>query len=96
MNSTNDPISVIENIMLLGIVVFVLIIFCVFFILRLRWWLDRRRFRPTYTSLGNAFQELQTMAVPEIRYQLEEQQKEKADHDDSGGPDDPKGRLPKD
>ncbi|HLJ30570.1 MAG TPA: hypothetical protein VKY85_27950 [Candidatus Angelobacter sp.] len=87
-----DPISAIENILLFGFAVLVLITLCVFFILRFRWWLDHRRFRPTYHALGNAFQELQSKAVPQIRYVLEKQREEKVDEDDDGGPDDPKGR----
>jgi hypothetical protein len=68
---------------------FVILILCVFFLLRLRWWLTRRGFRPSDRSLGNAFQEIQAKAIPQIEYALEEQRKEKTAEDDEGGPADP-------
>ncbi len=61
----------------------------VFFLLRLLRRPKRRRFRSSYGSLGNALQQIQALAVPQIEYSLEEQRREKTDEDDEGGPDDP-------
>ena len=49
----------------------------------------RRRFRPSYGSLGNALQVLQTITRPQIECALEEKLKDKADEGDEAGPDDP-------
>lgn len=74
---------------MLGLILLFLVLpfLCVFFILRFRWWLNRRRFRPSYASLGNAFQQLQALAVPKIEHSLQEQTREKLSEDDDGGPD---------
>jgi hypothetical protein len=40
-------------------------------------------------SLGNALQQLQSIARPSIKYQIEEKFKQKKEEDDDGGPDDP-------
>ena len=61
----------------------------VFLLCRLWPWRKRRRFRPSYGSLGNALQVLQTIARSQVEYELEEKLKEKADEDDEAGPDDP-------
>ena len=81
----SDPLTFMMTAMLL----FVVIILGVFFLLRFRWWLTRRGFRPSYISLGNAFQQIQATAIPQVEYSLQEQEKENIDEDDEGGPDDP-------
>jgi hypothetical protein len=77
------------TLMITALLPFVAIILGVFFLRRFRWWLARRGFRPSYISLGNAFQQIQAKAIPQVEYSLEEQSKEKTDEDDEGGPDDP-------
>ena len=86
MPMDGDPWTLIITMLLLLVAVPIL---CVFSLLRFRWWLTRRGFRPSYISLGNAFQQIQATAIPQIKYSLEEQSKEKTDEDDDGGPDDP-------
>jgi hypothetical protein len=78
----------------MGAILFVIAILIVFFALRLLWWIRHRGLRPTYGALGNAFQELQSTAVPQVQYILaaEQEEKSKEDEDDDGGPDDPTGR----
>jgi hypothetical protein len=90
----HDFTSDLENALVLGGALFVIIILIVFFSLRLLWWVRRRGFRPTYGALGNAFQELQSIAVPQIEYILQAERKKetKEDEDNAGGPDDPTGR----
>jgi len=80
-------INVLDAMLGLMFLFVVLPFLCVFFILRFRWWLNRRRFRPSYASLGNAFEQLQALAVPKIEYSLQEQQREKLSQEDEGGPD---------
>jgi hypothetical protein len=77
------------TLMMTALFLFVVIILCVFFLLRFRWWLTRRGFRPSYISLGNAFQQIQATSIPQVEYSLQEQRREEADEDDEGGPDDP-------
>jgi hypothetical protein len=43
-------------------------------------------FRPSYSSLGNALQQLQHMVQPRVEYVLEEKMKDEADEDVAGGP----------
>ncbi len=62
----SDPLTL----MVTGMFLFVVIILGVFFLLRFRWWLIRRGFRPSYISLGNAFQQIQAIAAPRIEYSL--------------------------
>ena len=82
----SDPLTLATTMLFLIVVVPIL---CVFFLLRFRWWLKRRGFRPSYISLGNAFQQIQAKALPQIECSLEEQEREKKDEDDEGGPDNP-------
>jgi hypothetical protein len=63
---------------------------CIFLLCRRRWRPKRRRFRASYGSLGNALQQIQALAVPQIEYSLKEQRREKTDDHDEGGPDDPR------
>lgn len=66
---------------------------------RLRWRRRRRQgkpslgFYPRGTALGNAFQQLQIIAEPQMTYVLEEKLNEDEDDEDSGGPDDPTRHL---
>lgn len=52
-------------------------------------------FFPSYTSMGNALQQLQAMAEPEVQHILQEKQRQEADEDDEGDPDDPAAHLEK-
>jgi len=55
-----------------------------------RIWFSKRRGRYwTASSVGNALQQLQSIARPSIQYQIEEKQKERAEEDDEGAPKDP-------
>jgi hypothetical protein len=85
----HDFVNDLESAVAMGAILFVTIILIVFFALRLLWWVRRRGFRPTYWALGNALQELQSTAVPQVQYMLEAEHKEetKEDEDDAGGPD---------
>lgn len=82
---TSDPFAILESAAKLVPAAFLL----AFLLGRLRWRPNRRRFRPSYNSLGNALQVLQVIAQPQIEYTLEEKLKEKSEEDDEGGPDDP-------
>ncbi|MGD1070055.1 MAG: hypothetical protein ABSB15_07930 [Bryobacteraceae bacterium] len=81
-----------------GLMLFVGVILLVFFLRRLLCWMDRRGWilysgdPPTYGSLGNAFQQIQSLGEPRIQYCLDEKQAERCK--DEGGPDDPVGHLP--
>ena len=94
MTPGHDFVTDLANAFTMGVIVFVIVILLVFFALRLLWWIRRRGFRPTYGALGNAFQELQSTAVPHVQYilQAERDEESKEDQDDDGGPDDPTGR----
>ena len=94
MTPGHDFVTDLENAFTMGVIVFVIAILLVFFALRLLWWIRRRGFRPTYGALGNAFQALQSTAVPQVQYilQVERDEESKEDQDDDGGPDDPTGR----
>src|SRR6266851_231673 len=81
----HDPFAVLETSAKIIPIAFLF----VFFLWRLRRRLKRRRFRASYGSLGNALQQIQALAVPQIEYSLKEQRREKTDDDDEGGPDDP-------
>ena len=81
----NDPFSALGTLAKIIPIAFLF----VFFLWRLRRRPKRRRFRASYGSLGNALQQIQALAVPQIEYSLEEQRREKTDENDEGGPDDP-------
>jgi len=49
---------------------------------------NRFGFFPTYTSAGNAFQQLQMLAEPQTGYVIEEKAIDKAEEDDNGEPED--------
>jgi len=72
---------------------FVLVVLLVFYARRYLWKRRRRGFLPSYGSLGNAFQQSQAIAKPQIEHSLEQQQKEKTSEDDAGEPDDPAGQY---
>jgi hypothetical protein len=82
-----------------GIEVFVAVVLFVFFLRRLLSWMDQRGWilysgdPPTYGSLGNAFQELQSLAEPRVQYVLEEKQHDESEEDGEAGPDDPTRHL---
>src|ERR1700722_6477704 len=77
-----------------GVVVFVLLAVCAFYIRRVLWRKNRRcggnrfAFFPTYTSAGNAFQQLQMLAEPQTGYVIEEKAVDEAEEDDDGEPED--------
>jgi hypothetical protein len=72
MPINSDPLTRLMTALFL----FVVVILAVFFLLRFRWWLTRRGFRPSYISLGNAFQQIQATAIPQVEYSLQEQRKD--------------------
>jgi hypothetical protein len=71
----------------------------VFFWKRWRWRRNRSRgkrhlgFYPNAAALGNALQILQSFAEPRTEYILEQKLDERAEDEDSGGPDDPVAHL---
>jgi hypothetical protein len=73
-----------------GLVVFVLLAVCAFSIQRALWKMKGRSegnrfgFFPTYTSVGNALQQLQMLAEPQTGYIIEEKLADEADEDDDG------------
>jgi hypothetical protein len=77
-----------------GLVVFVLIAACAFYIQRVLWRKNRRSrgnifgFFPTYTSAGNAFQQLQMLAEPQTEHVIQEKAIDEAEEDDDGEPED--------
>jgi hypothetical protein len=77
-----------------GLVVFVLIAACAFYIQRVLWRKNRRSggnrfgFFPTYTSAGNAFQQLQMLAEPQTEHVIQEKAIDEAEEDDEGEPED--------
>ena len=77
-----------------GLVVFVLLAVCAFYIQRVLWRKNRRSggnrfgFFPTYTSAGNAFQQLQMLAEPQTEHVIQEKAIDEADEDDDGEPED--------
>ena len=76
----------------LGLGIFMLCWFFAFaflfqrFLYRIR---RRRGYYPTTGSLGNALQNLQSMAQPQVVHILQEKQSDKAEDDESGGPAEP-------
>ena len=77
-----------------GLVVFVLLAVCAFYIQRVLWRKNRRSggnrfaFFPTYTSAGNAFQQLQMLAEPQTEQVIQEKANDEAEEDDDGEPED--------
>lgn len=77
-----------------GLVVFVLLAVCAFYIQRVLWRKNRRSggsrfgFFPTYTSAGNAFQRLQMLAEPQTEHVIQEKAIDEAEEDDDGEPED--------
>ena len=77
-----------------GLVVFVLLAVCAFYIQRVLWRKNRRSggsrfgFFPTYTSAGNAFQQLQMLAEPQTEHVIQEKAIDEAEEDDDGEPED--------
>jgi hypothetical protein len=49
----------------------------------------KKGFRPSYSDLGNALQQLQRIPQPRVEYVLQEKLKDEAEQDDQGGPKDP-------
>jgi hypothetical protein len=85
MSMSSDPSAVVENSIKLIPVAFLFI----FLLCRALRRPKRRRFRASYSSLGNALQTLQFIVRPQIEYSIKEALKEEKDEDDEGGPDDP-------
>ena len=77
-----------------GLVVFLLLAVCAFYIQRALWRKSRRSggsrfgFFPTYTSAGNAFQQLQMLAEPQTGHVIQEKAIDEAEEDDDGEPED--------
>jgi hypothetical protein len=77
-----------------GLVVFLLLAVCAFYIQRALWRENRRSggnrfgFFPTYTSFGNAFQQLQMLAEPQTEHVIQEKAIDGAEEDDDGEPED--------
>jgi hypothetical protein len=94
-----SSIDGLEAFMIAGLMLFIAVVLFVFFLRRLLWWMDQRGWifysgdPPTYGSLGNAFQQLQSLGEPQVKYFLEEKQEEKSEQDDECGPDDPTRHL---
>jgi hypothetical protein len=71
----------------------ILIVFACAFYFR-RWNRRRKRgFYPTYSSLGNAFQELQKIAQPPAAHVVQEKLDEREEEDDESGPKNPTEHL---
>jgi hypothetical protein len=77
-----------------GLVVFVFLAIGAFYIQRTLWRKNRRSggkrfgFFPTYTSAGNAFQQLQMLAEPQTEHVIQEKAIDQAEEDDDGEPED--------
>lgn len=77
-----------------GLVILVLLCICAFYVQRVLWRLSRRRginrfrFFPTYASAGNALQNLQMLAEPQIENVIQEKSKDEVDDGDDGEPED--------
>ena len=77
-----------------------ILVFCLVFWAKRRLWQRRVRrgncrpgFFPTYTTAGNALQNLQVIAQPRVEYVLAEIFDDEAEDDDEGGPLDPTEHL---
>jgi len=86
VNHTSDPFLQMEIALFLSLFFFVLIVICVFFLLRLRRKLFRRGYSPSFASLGNALQELHSIGVSRVEHVIHEQKKADADDNEEGGP----------
>ena len=90
-----------DLLLLRGLDGFAIFFACVFFYQRFRWRRNKRLgksnwgFYPSTAALGNALQELQTMAQPQVQYVLEEKTDDTVEDDDEAGPDDPTAHLRK-
>jgi hypothetical protein len=88
-----------DLLLLRGLDGFAAVFACVFFYQRFRWRRNKRLgksnwgFYPSSAALGNALQELQTMAQPQVQHVLEEKSEDTAEDDDEAGPDDPTAHL---
>jgi hypothetical protein len=77
----------------------VVVLLCTFYLRRARWRRRRRAsrkyagFYPSASSLGNAFQSLQTFTRPTVAHVLQEKCDEDMEDDGDGGPDDPIRQL---
>ena len=82
MNHTSDPFLQMELALFLSLFFFVLIVICVFFLLRLRRKLFRRGYSPSFASLGNALQELHAIGISRVEHVIHEQKKAEADENE--------------
>jgi hypothetical protein len=87
-----------SSILMLCLLSYLFFVACVFLFRRFLWRLKKRLgkepgFYPTTTSLGNAFQNLQVIAQPQVEHVLEEKQEEGAEDDDEGAPKGPAAHL---
>jgi hypothetical protein len=82
-----------DQILAIGLYGFVCLFSIVFAWQRLRWRRTGRGFRPRGATLGNALQQLQTIAEPQAQYVIAEKVDEAVDDEDDGGPDDPVRHL---
>ncbi|HEY8998334.1 MAG TPA: hypothetical protein VIM60_10565 [Edaphobacter sp.] len=82
-----------DRILAIGLYAFVCVFSIVFACQRMRWRRTRRGFRPSGAMLGNALQQLQTIAEPLAQHVIEEKEDEDADDEEAGGPDDPVRHL---
>jgi hypothetical protein len=82
-----------DQILAIGLYGFVCLFSIVFAWQRLRWRRTGRGFRPSGAALGNALQQLQTIAEPQTQYVIEEKEEDEVDDEDTGGPDDPVRHL---
>jgi hypothetical protein len=77
-----------------GLVIFVLLAVVAFYVQRALCTKNRRSggnrfaFFPTYTSAGNAFQQLQMLAEPRTEHVIQEKAIDQAEEDDEGEPED--------
>jgi hypothetical protein len=89
--------------MAIGLGAFVASCLLVFFLKRLFAWMSARGWIscpghvPTYGTLGTSLLELQKLAQPQMEYVIEaiQEQEDKVEEDDEGGPDDPTRHLKK-
>jgi len=83
----------IDQILGIGLYGLVCLFSIVFVWQRLRWRRTGRGFRPRGAALGNALQQLQVIAEPQVEYVIEEKLEEEMEDEESGGPDDPVRHL---
>ena len=86
MTHSVDPFLQMEIALFLSLFVFVVIIFAVFFVLRLRRKMFRRGYSPSFGALGNALQHLHSIGVPPIEHLMQVHEEEHPDNADEGGP----------